>query len=76
MFACCLMVIRCGLMQCTCKRMRSPCSGIPVKGYGREKGHFFMVEVTGGDIGWGFVRKLVFDADIDENFISGCRMFV
>ena len=35
-----------------------------------------MVEVTGGDIGWGFVRKLVFDADIDEKFISGCRMFV
>ena len=27
--------------------MQSPCSGFPVEGCGRQKGHVFMVEVIG-----------------------------
>ena len=36
--------------------MQSSCSGIPIKCCGKQKGHIFMVEVTGGVLDGGVCK--------------------
>ena len=52
-FACCCIVGRCGLVQCTYKWIQLHCSDIPAKCYGRQNGYVFMVGMAGGVLDGG-----------------------